>query len=96
MRVLLRPAAREDLAGIYRFVAADSPTNAFAYVSRIRRHYQKLAEFPERGAPREELGQGIRLLSFERRVSILYRVEGSDVRVLRILYAGQQLPEELS
>lgn len=94
-RVVLRPAAREDLQDIYRMIAADSPANALAYVARIRSHYLRLVDMPERGASREDIGRGVRLLSFERRVAILYRIDQADVRVLRILYAGRQYPEDI-
>lgn len=50
-----------------------------------------LAELPERGALRDDLSKGLRLLGFERRVAIAYRVN-TEIEVVRILYGGRDLP----
>jgi toxin ParE1/3/4 len=64
-------------------------------VRRIRKHCEQLAEMPESSPRRDNLGAGIRTLSFERRVLIIYRIEGQAVRALHILYAGQDYPAGL-
>lgn len=94
-RVNFHALALSDLNKIDDFIAQDSPERAIAFVRRIRKHCEQLAEMPESGPPREDLGAGVRTLSFERRVLIIYRIEGQAVRVLRILYAGQDYPASL-
>lgn len=61
--VVWRPQARADLLALYDWIAgrADAET-AFAYTSRIEAHAAKLAEFPERGTPRDDLVPGMRRL----------------------------------
>jgi len=44
----------------------------------------------ERGAARDDIRPGLRLLAFERRVSIAFLIEGERVVILRILNAGRQ------
>lgn len=57
------------------------------YQARLEDHCAKLCDFPRRGSPRPELGKGIRSLTFERRISILYRVDDDHVRILRLMGA---------
>ena len=54
--VVWRPAARADVIALYDWIAVRAePDIAFAYSSRIEAHAAKLAEFPERGTPRDDL-----------------------------------------
>jgi len=87
--VSFRPLAVLDLEQIEDFIARDSPLRAMDFVRRIQRQCALLAELPERGKPRDDLGLGIRTLSFERRVVIAYRIEADRVRIVRIFYGGQ-------
>jgi plasmid stabilization system protein ParE len=47
--------------------------------------------FPERGTLRDDLEPGLRLLGFERRAVILFRVLRTEVEVIRVLYGGREL-----
>lgn len=49
---------------------------------------------PERGPRRDDLAAGIRILPFERRTVIIYRIDGDTVRILRVLYGGRDYPRE--
>lgn len=53
-----------------------------------------LSTFPERGSVRDDVGDGVRIVGFERRASILFRVDGEVVRILRVLYAGKDYGPE--
>jgi toxin ParE1/3/4 len=48
----------------------------------------RLEDLPNRGAPRDEILPGLRILGFERRVAIAYRVADS-IEILRVFYGGQ-------
>lgn len=50
-----------------------------------------LGTFPERGGRRDDLAPGIRLVGYERRVTILFKVEGNIVRIVRVFYAGRDV-----
>lgn len=93
-----RPQARADLLALYDWIAERAdPDTAFAYTSRIETHAAKLAEFPERGTPRDDLVPGLRTTPYRRRTIIAYRVIGNKVEVLRLIHAGQDwddLPDE--
>jgi toxin ParE1/3/4 len=59
-------------------------------VERLITVCQSLSGLPSRGAPRDDLDPGIRMLGFERRVAIFYRIT-DDVEIVRVLYAGRDV-----
>jgi plasmid stabilization system protein ParE len=91
LRVTLRATAEADLDGIYEFIAQDNPEAALRFTARIRDQCNALAEFPERGTLREDLGAGVRTFGFERRVTIAFRVLSDRVQILRIFYRGRDV-----
>jgi toxin ParE1/3/4 len=91
-RIILRPAAVEDLAAIYDWIAdhANDET-ATAYRDRLLAACTRLADFPSRGSARDDVRPGLRTIAFERRAVIVYFVEESEVRIARILHHGRDL-----
>lgn len=91
LEVELAPRALEDLQSIVLYVAerADFAT-AEAYAGRIRVACMRLADFPDRGTPRDDLIPGLRTISFERKAVIAYRTEANAVVILRILHHGRE------
>jgi len=51
----------------------------------------RLTPFPKRGTRRDDLGPGLRAVGFERRATIVFRVEKDAVDIVRILYGGRDL-----
>ena len=94
-KLAFRPAPLTDLRKLHDYIAdhADAAVAA-AYVHRIEQACRKLTTFHERGTLRSELASGIRIIGFERRTSIAFRVEGDVVRILRFLHGGQNFPKE--
>ena len=88
--VVWRPRARADLLALYDWIAdrAD-PNTAFAYTAALEAHADKLATFPDRGTPRDDLVPGLRTTVYRGRTVIGYRVLGDAVEVLRLVHAGQ-------
>ncbi|MGO7985170.1 type II toxin-antitoxin system RelE/ParE family toxin [Rhizobium leguminosarum] len=92
LKVVFRPRAEKDLLDIYAFVAADNSMAAMEFIRRLRQICHGLEDMPERGAPREDFAPGVRILVFERRVTIAYRVVKDRVQILRLFYAGRNTP----
>ena len=92
--IRLRPEAETDLQLLYQGLVdrGASPSTARGYVNRIIGYVNSFDLFPKRGSVRNELRQGLRIVGFERRVSIAFIVDDDEqeVVVLRILYGGQQ------
>lgn len=90
--LLLRPAAEADLTELYHYIAEQSGSHerAIGYIRRIRAACENLKTLPEAGRSRDDLRPGVRILSFERRVVIVYLVLSSgDVEIGRVFYGGR-------
>lgn len=93
-RIKLLPEAEDDLAAIYTYIRDNaSPAIARGYVLRIQAFLRGFDTFPERGTPRDDIRPGLRIVGFERRVTIAFVVEGDQVIFSNILYGGRQLPD---
>ncbi|NDV89471.1 type II toxin-antitoxin system RelE/ParE family toxin [Aurantimonas aggregata] len=91
-RVVFAPEARDDLWQLYLSIAEySSDARALAYVERIEAYCRGFADFPERGTRRNDLLPGLRIVGFERRVSIAFHVGADTVTFDRILYGGRDL-----
>ena len=88
--VVFAPEAEDDLLQIYDFIAdRANPERAYAYVERISAYCLGFATFPERGVKRDELRPGLRIVGFERRVTIAFVVTADAVLIEGIFYGGQ-------
>lgn len=88
--VLFRPLAEADLDGLYNTIAeASGAAVADRYTERIAAFCAGLETFPKRGHLRSDLGNGIRVIGFERRVAIVFHVSGKAVEIVRIFYGGR-------
>lgn len=92
--VVWRPRARADLLALYDWIAerADADT-AFTYTSGIEAHADRLATFPDRGTPRDDLVAGTRTTPYRGRTVVAYRVLEDAVEILRLVHAGQDWEE---
>ncbi|HUY80837.1 MAG TPA: type II toxin-antitoxin system RelE/ParE family toxin [Acidobacteriaceae bacterium] len=94
--VVYSKRAEADFLSIYRFIAASSGyERALNYTARIRAFCLSLETFPERGVSWKHLASGLRVVGFERRVSIAFRVTADAVTILRVLYGGRDLNRAL-
>lgn len=93
----LSDRAETDLRELYDYLNdAASSSIARRYVNRIAAFLDGLQQSPMRGTIRSELRAGLRIVGFERRISVAFIVEETDVVVLRLLYGGRSLdPDDL-
>jgi len=90
--VVFTPQAQDDLFHLYDFIAdRSSPLRALRYIDRIEHTCLSLRSLPERGTLREDLRPGLRVMGFERRVLIAFRIAGDSVAILRNLYGGRSV-----
>ncbi len=76
--------AENDLMEIWLYIAEDQPANADNYLDKLHEKAQKLAEFPNLGRERPELGKS--LLSFPvDRYSLYYVITDSKLVIVRVL-----------
>lgn len=94
--IVVSAEARNDLFLIYDWIArAATPQTALNYVERIERFCAQLAVGAERGTLRDAVRPGLRTLGFERRATIAFTVDDDRVTILRVLYGGRDLQEEM-
>ncbi len=90
--VALHQDAERDLEEIFDYIASEAgPRIAEAYLDRLQARLKTLSTTPMRGTARPELGAGCRTFGFERRATIVIRVERSAKRVIvvGVFYGGR-------
>jgi len=82
--------AESDLLSLYDYIAEQSGLDvAGHYIDRIETACFSLEHSPERGTRRDDIRPGLRTIGFERRVTIVFRVHGTYVVIVRIFYGGR-------
>jgi toxin ParE1/3/4 len=88
------PRAIADGLDVWLHIAEDNLTAADNLVQRLDEAMERLAEYPELGPERPNLGQGIRILPVES-ITIFYRVAAGHVEVVRILHSARDITPDL-
>lgn len=94
-RVILLPRAKRDIYKIWHDISLQSPVAADRFVDKLDRRVLSLIEFPNRGAPRDDLRKGLRML-VEGNHLIFYRVRGLKVEIVRVVHGAMDLPKVFS
>jgi len=95
-RIEFSPVARDDLRALYLYISKHaSPERAMAYIDRIEGFCRTFVDFPERGLRRDDLFPGLRVVGFERRISVAFGVTQDAVIFYRFLYGGRDLVSAL-
>ena len=95
-QVVFTPEARNDLFEIYDWIAAKaSPQIAITYIDRIEAYCLGFELASERGRRRDDISPGLRIVGFERRVTIAFAVDDYSVTILRLFYGGQNWEDKL-
>jgi toxin ParE1/3/4 len=91
-RVVFSPGASDDLRNLYLYIDENSgEIRALAYLERIESYCRGFATFPERGQRRDDLLPGLRVIGFERRITLAFHIDTDAVVFDRILYGGRDL-----
>lgn len=88
-KVVFRPLAEADLVELDAYVAEESPDRAREFVLAIKSRIMALADFPDLGRAADDIAPGLRVLAFDRRVTIAYLVTPATVEVVRLSYRGR-------
>jgi len=89
-RVVFAPEAQEQLAALYRYIAAAaSPEIAERYTSAIVTYCESLQTFPRRGTRRDDIRPGLRTTNYKKRAVIAFDVDANTVSIIGIFYGGR-------
>jgi len=88
--VVFTPEAEEQLAALYRYIAAAaSPAIAERYASAIVAYCEGLQNFPLRGTLRDDIRPGLRITHYKKRVAIAFAVSAEMASIIGVFYGGQ-------
>ncbi len=92
-RVRKSSDAEEDLIEIWLYIADHNPRAADRLLDQFEKRWELLATQPHSGAPREDLGAGLRQVVVGEYLSI-YRIEKGTVEILRVLHGRRNIAAE--
>lgn len=96
-RLIIAPEARRDLADLEQWLlGAISARATDAFLARIFKFFRGLETASERGHRREDIRVGLRIIGFERRLTIAFAVHEDRVEILRVFRAGRDWETALS
>lgn len=88
--IVFSPEARDDILQIYDWIEERTdPGVALAYVERLEVYCRGFDLASERGRCRDDVRPGLRVVGFERRVTIAFLAEEERVTILRLFYGGK-------
>jgi toxin ParE1/3/4 len=82
--------AERDLTEIGRYIAKDSPTNAFRFIQKLKKNLRILATQPMAGRARNELSPGLRSVFYGRYI-IFYYVSEQSVEIAHVLHSARDI-----
>ena len=95
MRIRRLPRAIRDVDDIWLHIAADDPAAATRMVERLATAVARLADFPESGRARPEIGAGARSVVVGRYL-VLYRINGEFVDIVRVIHGAREITRLLN
>lgn len=91
-KVRLTLAAQRDIDKLLTYlVPRAGEAVAHGYIGRVKAFLRGFETFPKRGTVRSETREGLRVIGFERSLSIAFTVDEDTVYILRVLTKGQEL-----
>lgn len=87
--------ARADRGRIFDYIEAESPRAAIGIDERFDSVVARLRDYPESGRPGRVEGTRELVVSGTPYI-IPYRIDGTRVRLLRIIHGAQQWPDQFS
>lgn len=95
--VVFAPEARDDLLKLYDWIADEAGQQvALAYVERIEAFCLGFDLAAERGSRRDDIRPGLRIVGFERRMTVAFAVFEHQVTILRLFSQGRDWEKALS
>jgi len=94
--VRFSPTALQDLNRIFTTIQHTAGQKiALSYLERFQAYCQGFALAGERGTRHDDIRPGLRVIGFERRLTLAFMVEGDEVVFLRIFEAGRNWQDEV-
>ena len=87
--------AEQDIDSIFDYGEENHGfAQAVEYVSNFDKTFERLIQFPSLGRQRPEIRQGLRSIKKDVHI-VFYRILDDRIRIVRILYRQQDLPQHI-
>lgn len=93
MRVAWTRSAIADLAGIYEYIAKDSPRYALTVIDRLTKRTVQIGLFPYSGESVPEYANAQIREVIEYSYRLIYLVDPDAIFVLAVVHGGKLLPD---
>jgi toxin ParE1/3/4 len=95
-KVIVAPGVFAKMVQQADYIARQSTEEvASRYMGRLFTYFDELDIFPQRGRPRDDVLQGLRVVGFKNSANIAFVVEGNYVYVLGIYFGGEDYDSAL-
>ena len=88
--VIFTPKAKQDLADIGEYIAADNPRRAVTFIEELEERCRVLAKAPHTPRRFQPLGPEAHILPYGNYI-ILYRDLPSEISITRILHSARDI-----
>ena len=90
--VIFAPEASDDLENLLAYLIDEAgPETARSYVGKIVDYCLSFKTLPKRGALRDDLRPGLRVVGYRGKASIAFVLEENTVFILRVFHRGQDV-----
>ena len=86
----ITPAAENDLAEIWAYIAEDAPEAATTFIEQITDRFEPLLAIPGMGAARDQLSPGLRAIPYKAYV-IYYVADDQAVTIVRVVHGARDV-----
>jgi toxin ParE1/3/4 len=86
----ITPQAEADLVEVWQYAAKGGEAQADAFLDKILKQCQQLAQFPRMGRARENLAPNLRSFPVKKFV-IFYRPIDDTVEIIRVLHGARDI-----
>ena len=94
--IVFAPEAHADVLALYDWISAKAGSGiAINYIERIERFCNGLDLASEHGHSRDDIRSGLRVVGFEKRITIAFMVSDHSVTILRLFYGGQNWEDDV-
>jgi len=95
-KVVFHPAAERELDDLFDAIALNAgPLVASRYIEGLLDFVEGLAGFPKRGTIRDGKVEGLRIIGYQRRVSVGFVVNDETVTILGVFAKGRNVTSDL-
>jgi toxin ParE1/3/4 len=94
--VIFSPEAESDLHALSDYISSIAGSSVSdIYINRVEAFLLNFDLASERGQTRDDIRPGLRIVGFERKITVAFTVGELEITILRLFYGGQNWEEAL-